>query len=131
MSQTKARSHVDLLNGSSGKIRFICAVDDSGESVLVVLQHGGFYDRGNFRRGVPGCGVEPPTPLTNVFIGDAIGGNGASVITSQYLGAKTTTDEKRPSPRPWISFQVEPAFWAVSASVYNGNAAASRLRKMC
>ena len=87
MSQTKARSHVDLLNGSPGKNLLLFALP-----MILGNLFQQFYNMadsmivGNFVGEESLAAVGASYALTNVFIMIAIGGgNGASVITSQYL----------------------------------------------
>ena len=86
MSQTKARSHVDLLNGSPGKNLLLFALP-----MILGNLFQQFYNMadsmivGNFVGEESLAAVGASYALTNVFIMIAIGGgNGASVITSQY-----------------------------------------------
>ena len=90
MAQTRARAHVDLLNGSPGKNLLLFALP-----MILGNLFQQFYNMadsmivGNFVGEDALAAVGASYALTNVFIMIAIGGgNGASVLTSQYLGAK-------------------------------------------
>ena len=108
MSQTKARSHVDLLNGSPGKNLLLFALP-----MILGNLFQQFYNMadsmivGNFVGEESLAAVGASYALTNVFIMIAIGGgNGASVITSQYLGAKNYNRMKTSISTALISFLV-------------------------
>lgn len=134
MSQTKARSHVDLLNGSPGKNLLLFALP-----MILGNLFQQFYNMadsmivGNFVGEESLAAVGASYALTNVFIMIAIGGgNRASVITSQYLGAKNYNRMKTSISTALISFLVLSLLLGASASPSTGRfCAAFRPRKMC
>ena len=90
MTQARVRKQVDLLHGSPGKSLLLFAVP-----MILGNLFQQFYNMadsmivGNFVGQDALAAVGASYALTNVFIMIAIGGgNGASVITSQYLGAR-------------------------------------------
>lgn len=122
MSQTKARSHVDLLNGSPGKNLLLFALP-----MILGNLFQQFYNMadsmivGNFVGEESLAAVGASYALTNVFIMIAIGGgNGASVITSQYLGAKNYNRMKTSISTALISFLVLSLFLGGFGFAYNG-----------
>ena len=122
MSQTKARSHVDLLNGSPGKNLLLFALP-----MILGNLFQQFYNMadsmivGNFVGEESLAAVGASYALTNVFIMIAIGGgNGASVITSQYLGAKNYNRMKTSISTALISFLVLSLLLGGFGFAYNG-----------
>ena len=90
VAQTRAKRQIDLLNGSPGKNLLLFALP-----MILGNLFQQFYNMadsmivGSFVGEDALAAVGASYALTNVFIMIAIGGgNGASVITSQYLGAK-------------------------------------------
>ena len=79
----------DMLQGESWKIPSdICYAHDSGQFIPTILQYDGQPDCGRFVGEDALAAVGASYSLTTVFIMIAIGGGmGASVLTSQYLGA--------------------------------------------
>ena len=119
VAQTRAKRQIDLLNGSPGKNLLLFALP-----MILGNLFQQFYNMadsmivGNF---VGEAAVGASYALTNVFIMIAIGGgNGASVITSQYLGAKNYEKMKTSISTALISFLVLSLLLGGFGFYYNG-----------
>ena len=122
MAQTRAKRQIDLLNGSPGKNLLLFALP-----MILGNLFQQFYNMadsmivGNFVGEDALAAVGASYALTNVFIMIAIGGgNGASVITSQYLGAKNYEKMKTSISTALISFLVLSLLLGGFGFYYNG-----------
>ena len=122
VAQTRAKRQIDLLNGSPGKNLLLFALP-----MILGNLFQQFYNMadsmivGNFVGEDALAAVGASYALTNVFIMIAIGGgNGASVITSQYLGAKNYRKMKTSISTALISFLVLSLLLGGFGFYYNG-----------
>ncbi len=122
VAQTRAKRQIDLLNGSPGKNLLLFALP-----MILGNLFQQFYNMadsmivGNFVGEDALAAVGASYALTNVFIMIAIGGgNGASVLTSQYLGAKNYGKMKTSISTALISFLVLSLLLGGFGFYYNG-----------